>query len=169
MGNAITFGAHDSSSGGTAQAGIYTRSDGSYGTKMYFGTTDSYATGSKVSMAIDHAGNVTIPRGSLTASGDVTAYSDDSLKTNVQTIDGALDRVSAVRGVTFDRITDGSTSVGVIAQELEQVLPEAVHMDAEGVRHVAYGNISGLLIEAVKELKDLVETQAAEIQSLKNM
>ena len=90
--------------------------------------------------------------GSFTASGDITAYSDESLKTNIQTIDGALGKVEAVRGVTFDRIEDGSTSTGVVAQELLAVLPEAVHTDAHGVHSVAYGNITGLLIEAVKEL-----------------
>ena len=95
--------------------------------------------------------------GSFTATGDITAYSDDTLKTNVQVIDGALGKVNAVRGVTFDRISDGSTSTGVIAQELKAVLPEAVHTDAEGVHSVAYGNITGLLIEAVKELSAQVE------------
>ena len=96
--------------------------------------------------------------GNFTATGDITAYSDDSLKTNVQLIDGALDRVQAIRGVTFDRISDGSTSTGVIAQELKAVLPEAVHTDANGVHSVAYGNITGLLIEAVKELSDQVNS-----------
>jgi len=95
--------------------------------------------------------------GNFTATGDITAYSDDSLKTNVQTIDGALGRVEAIRGVTFERIEDGSVSTGVIAQELEAVLPEAVKTDDNGVRHVAYGNITGLLIEAVKELSAQVE------------
>ena len=103
------------------------------------------------------SGNFT---GSFTATGDVTAYSDESLKTNIQTIDNALDRVEAVRGVTFDRIEDGSTSTGVVAQELLEVLPEAVHTDANGVHSVAYGNITGLLIEAVKEL-------SAEVKELK--
>lgn len=98
--------------------------------------------------------------GSFTASGDITAYSDESLKTNIQTIDGALGKVEAVRGVTFDRIADGSTSTGVVAQELLAVLPEAVHTDANGVHSVAYGNITGLLIEAVKEL-------SAEVKELK--
>jgi len=98
--------------------------------------------------------------GDFTASGDVTAYSDDSLKTNVQVIDGALGRVEAIRGVTFDRIADGSTSTGVIAQELEAVLPQAVKTDENGIRHVAYGNITGLLIEAVKELS----AQVAELK-----
>ena len=101
--------------------------------------------------------------GNFTASGDITAYSDDSLKTNVQVIDGALGRVEAIRGVTFERIEDGSVSTGVIAQELEAVLPEAVKTDAEGVRHVAYGNITGLLIEAVKELS----AQVAELKASK--
>ena len=100
--------------------------------------------------------------GSFTATGDITAYSDDSLKTNVQVIDGALGKVEAIRGVTFERIEDGSVSTGVIAQELKAVLPEAVHTDAEGVHSVAYGNITGLLIEAVKEL-------SAEVKELKNM
>ena len=100
--------------------------------------------------------------GSFTATGDITAYSDESLKTNIQTIDGALGKVEAVRGVTFDRIEDGSTSTGVVAQELLAVLPEAVHTDANGVHSVAYGNITGLLIEAVKEL-------SAEVKELKNI
>tara|TARA_R110002050_G_scaffold91533_1_gene192072 strand:- start:1578 stop:2690 length:1113 start_codon:yes stop_codon:yes gene_type:complete len=100
--------------------------------------------------------------GSFTATGDITAYSDESLKTNIKTIDGALGKVEAVRGVTFDRIEDGSTSTGVVAQELLAVLPEAVHTDANGVHSVAYGNITGLLIEAVKEL-------SAEVKELKNM
>ena len=98
--------------------------------------------------------------GSFTATGDITAYSDESLKTNIQTIDGALGKVEAVRGVTFDRIADGSTSTGVVAQELLAVLPEAVHTDADGVHSVAYGNITGLLIEALKEL-------SAEVKELK--
>jgi len=59
-GGAITFGASDTNLGANAQAGIYTRSDGTYGTKMYFATTDSYGTGSKTRMMIDQAGNVGI-------------------------------------------------------------------------------------------------------------
>ena len=99
--------------------------------------------------------------GSFTATGDITAYSDDSLKTNVQVIDGALGKVEAIRGVTFERIEDGSVSTGVIAQELKAVLPEAVHTDADGIHSVAYGNITGLLIEAVKELS----AQVAELKA----
>ena len=67
FGGAITFGASDSGGGDSAHAGIYTRSDGSYGTKMYLATTDSYATGSKTAMTIDHGGAVTINRSTLNA------------------------------------------------------------------------------------------------------
>ena len=101
--------------------------------------------------------------GSVYATGDVTAYSDESLKTNIKTIDGALGKVESIRGITFDRINDGSTSTGVVAQELEAVLPEAVKTDAHGLKSVAYGNITGLLIEAVKELS----AQVAELKAKK--
>lgn len=107
--------------------------------------------------AVQMSGSYT---GTFTATGDICAYSDASLKTNVQTIDGAMGKVDAIRGVTFDRLEDGSTSTGVIAQELEAVLPEAVQTDENGVKMVAYGNVTGLLIEALKELK-------AEVESLK--
>jgi trimeric autotransporter adhesin len=86
--------------------------------------------------------------GSFTATGDITAYSDKRLKTNIETISGALEKVNALRGVTFDK--DGKRGLGVIAQEVEKILPEVV-LDGEEYKSVAYGNIVGVLIEAVKE------------------
>ena len=94
--------------------------------------------------------------GNIYATGDVTAYSDESLKTNIKTIDNGLDKVMALRGITFDRIADGSTSTGVSAQDVAAVLPEAVATDAEGLMAVKYGNLVGLLIEAIKDLKEEV-------------
>tara|TARA_B100001778_G_scaffold4470_2_gene3820 strand:+ start:437 stop:2614 length:2178 start_codon:yes stop_codon:yes gene_type:complete len=92
--------------------------------------------------------------GNFTATGNVTAFSDVKLKKNVEVIPDALDKVSQVRGVTFDR-TDIKTprQTGVIAQELEAVLPEAVITGPDGTKAVAYGNVIGLLIEAIKELQ----------------
>lgn len=92
--------------------------------------------------------------GHFTASGDVTAYSDARLKDNIETIGGALDKVSAMRGVTFDK--DGQRSTGVIAQEMQEVMPEVVMQNDEYLS-VAYGNLVGVLIEAVKELRAEVE------------
>ena len=93
--------------------------------------------------------------GDFTASGNITAYSDERLKSNIRTIDNALDKVSELRGVYFDK--DDKASTGVIAQEIEKVLPEVVNNDGE-YKSVAYGNIVGILIEAIKELKAEIET-----------
>jgi phage-related tail fiber protein len=90
--------------------------------------------------------------GTITASGDITAYSDASLKTDVETISGALELVKRIRGVRYTRIDTGLSGVGVIAQEVHEVLPEVVVVNEEGIASVAYGNIVGVLIEAVKEL-----------------
>tara|TARA_B100000424_G_scaffold233627_1_gene197050 strand:+ start:741 stop:1556 length:816 start_codon:yes stop_codon:yes gene_type:complete len=87
--------------------------------------------------------------GAFTATGNITAFSDERLKENIETIEGALDKVSQMRGVMYDK--DGERGTGVIAQEMQQVMPEVVQ-DGEYLS-VAYGNIVGVLIEAVKELK----------------
>ena len=92
--------------------------------------------------------------GNFVASGNVTAYSDERLKTNIETIPNALEKVNALRGVTFDK--DGERGLGVIAQEVEKVLPEVV-LEGEEYKSVAYGNIVGVLIEAIKELTKEVE------------
>ena len=93
--------------------------------------------------------------GDLTVTGDIDAQSDVRVKTNITTIDNALDKVSRLRGVYFERIADpGPRKVGVIAQEVEEVVPELVNTDNQGMKSVSYGNITGLLIEAVKELKE---------------
>ena len=94
--------------------------------------------------------------GNFTATGNVTAYSDERLKSHIQTIPHALDKVLSVRGVTFDMNDERAT--GVIAQELEKVLPEAVFDNADGFKSVAYGNVVGLLIEAIKEQQTQIET-----------
>jgi len=129
--------------------------------------TGGTATGLNERLRVSSNGNVGIGTstpsstlhvvGSILATADITAYSDDSLKTNVQVIDNAVGKVEQLRGVTFDRIEDGSTSTGVIAQELKEVLPEAVHTDEQGVHSVAYGNVVGLLIEAIKEQQKQID------------
>ena len=92
--------------------------------------------------------------GNLTATGDVTAFSDARLKENVRTIDQALDKLESLRGVYFTK--DGKESTGVIAQEVMQIMPEAVNDEGEYLS-VAYGNLVGLVIEAVKELRSEVK------------
>lgn len=94
--------------------------------------------------------------GNFVATGNVTAYSDARLKENVVTIRDAVSLVSRMRGVFFDRIDNGEHGVGVIAQEMQEVLPQVV-LDTDGHLSVAYGNLVGVLIEAIKELSDRVE------------
>jgi hypothetical protein len=99
--------------------------------------------------------------GAIVASGNVTAFSDERLKDNIVVIDDALQKVSQLRGVTFDRtdVEEPLRQTGVIAQEVEKVLPEAVITaeDEMQTKSVAYGNMVGLLIEAIKELKTEVD------------
>ena len=92
--------------------------------------------------------------GNFTATGNITAYSDERLKANIETIPNALEKVNSLRGVTFDK--DGVRGLGVIAQEVEKILPEVV-IEGEEYKSVAYGNIVGVLIEAIKELTNEVE------------
>lgn len=95
--------------------------------------------------------------GSFTATSNITAYSDITLKKDIEVIPNALDKVMELRGVTFKRIDlDNEKFTGVIAQEVEKVLPEVVMTDEDGIKSVAYGNMVGLLIEAIKELKEEV-------------
>jgi hypothetical protein len=97
--------------------------------------------------------------GSIIAAGNVTAYSDIRIKANVETIPSALDKLDLIRGVTYTR-TDLDDKeqryAGVIAQEIEAVLPEAVR-DLGDIKAVDYNATIALLIQAVKELRDEVE------------
>ena len=99
----------------------------------------------------DLNGNIDVA-GTITASGDITAFSSEVLKDDIRTIDNALNKVADMRGVYFTK--DGEAGTGVIAEEVEAVLPEVVK-DGK-YKSVAYGNIVGVLIEAVKELKEEV-------------
>jgi hypothetical protein len=125
---------------------------------MYIG----YANGSSGATHIYGGGsttsNVTIDgSGNLVASGNVTASSDARLKTNIERIAGALDKVRALRGVTFHRTDLGIDQAGVIAQDVQAVLPLAVMEDERGFLAVSYGALTGLLIESINELAAEVE------------
>jgi hypothetical protein len=98
--------------------------------------------------------------GAATFNNDVTAFSDICLKEDINTIDNALNRVNNMRGVFFKRKDNaGNRQTGVIAQEVENVLPEVVRetKDEKKIKSVAYGNMVGVLIEAIKELNAKVE------------
>jgi hypothetical protein len=105
--------------------------------------------------------------GNMTVAGNVTAYSDIRLKDNIRVIDHAIEKVKAIRGVYFTRNDQDDKlklHTGIIAQEVELVLPEVVSEDNEGKKNVAYGNMVGLLIEAIKEQQKQIDELKALIK-----
>jgi hypothetical protein len=95
---------------------------------------------------------------------DITAYSDARVKDNIQIVENAVEKIKAIRGVTYTR-SDNTDKVkrhaGVLAQEVLKVLPEVVNGSEDTVYSVAYGNMAALFIEAIKE-------QQLQIEELKN-
>lgn len=120
--------------------------------------------------------------GDFFASGDVTAFrtiqqlSDRRVKKNLKKINGALGKVKSLTGYTYsrsDKLTGaamrgpGQRETGLIAQDVQKVLPEAVKKNPQGLLSVAYGNMVGLLIESVKELSKKVDQLQSEVNTLK--
>ena len=99
--------------------------------------------------------------GTVTATGDVVAYSDERLKSDIKTLDGS--KVLKMRGVSFKK--EGKKGSGVIAQELEKIAPELVNNDSE-YKGVAYGNLSGYLIEAIKEQQKQIDRLEEQIKKM---
>jgi len=99
--------------------------------------------------------------GNFTATGNVGAYSDLALKEDIYQIENALEKVNKLRGVHFTRKSNNSKEIGVVANEVEKVVPELVdeYEDEElgKIKTMKYANTVGLLIEAVKDLSKQVE------------
>lgn len=106
--------------------------------------------------------------GNLNAVGAVTGSSDSRLKENIETLQDPLSVVARLRGVSYTRkdLPGKPKQIGVIAQEVRSVVPEVVYEDASGRLSVAYGNLVGLLIEAVKTLDSTVERLTLRIEEL---
>jgi hypothetical protein len=102
--------------------------------------------------------------GNILATGNVTAYSDASLKENIESVTDALSKVLALQGVTYTRIDEPEKGrqLGLIAQEVERYVPEVVSTHDTGIKSLAYGSLVALLIEAIKEQQIAIkELQAA--------
>lgn len=94
--------------------------------------------------------------GNILATGDVTAFSDERLKTDVVRIDSPMERLHGIEGVLYTD-TEGNRKTGVIAQQVQKVLPEVVHGTSGGYMSVAYGNMVGLLVECIKEQQQQID------------
>jgi hypothetical protein len=107
--------------------------------------------------------------------GNITAYysSDITLKDNVRPIESAIFKVQQIRGVEFDwnkksgKIEqEKGHDVGLIAQEVEKVLPEVIQIREDGIKAVAYEKVVPLLVEAIKEQQTLIEDLSNRIKTL---
>ena len=95
-----------------------------------------------------------------------TSLSDETQKTDIQPIENAISIVKQLQGVKYKWINDDNQpSIGVIAQEVEKVLPEVVSTNDNGLKSVSYGNIIGLLIEAIKEQQVCIEELKKKLNS----
>jgi len=122
------------------------------------GSLTGNVTGDVTGAAITLSGDISAVNG--TFSGDVSAdninsTSDERLKSNIKPLNDALQKVKQLRGVSFEM--NNKPKIGVIAQEVQKVIPEVVNTKEDGYLSVCYGNIVGLLIEAVKEQQIKIE------------
>jgi hypothetical protein len=141
-----------------------------------FSIYDSVADNTR--FVVQNSGNISIGNindtykldvtGTIRATGDVIAFSDERVKENIRTIENALDKVNKLRGVEYNKIGEEKKSIGVIAQEIEKILPQVVHEDEEGMKSVAYGNIVGVLIEAIKEQQKKIDELKMKIDGITN-
>ena len=121
----------------------------------------------------EHVSNI-----SIYAEYDVAAYSDIRVKTDIETITEPLDKVLKLRGVTFRRTDDNASDrvmMGLIAQETEPIVPEVVVTNENpksdkryGHKSISYGNLTGLLIEAVKEQQEQIEELKQQVKEIKD-
>ena len=106
--------------------------------------------------------------GAATFNNNVTAFSDERLKSDITTLKSSLEKVLQMRGVSYTRNdnVEGGEQIGVIAQEIEKFYPQVVLTanDEQGTKSVDYGRLTAVLIEAVKELSELVNRDIASIK-----
>jgi len=121
------------------------------------GTNTLYYTSANVGIGVTTAEYELHVVGNIYASGTITELSDARFKENIEPIGNALDKVCSIGGYTYNKIGSDEKMSGVIAQEVANVLPEVVRGSEDTNYSVSYGNMVGLLIEAIKELKSEID------------
>jgi hypothetical protein len=156
----------------------FSGNNGAYGTIECFAPTATGVTsGTKLPLTLNaYGGNVGIGttnpgytltvQGAIYASGDITALSDQRYKQNITSLSNSLNNVSKISGYSYTR-TDynvGESNIGLLAQEVKEVYPEAVHYDTENDMYsINYGCLLAPVIESIKELKATIVTQEKQI------
>ena len=107
------------------------------------------------------------PSGNVFSVGTYNTYSDEKIKTDIKTIDNALWKVQQLRGVYYTQIFEGTKNIGLIAQEVEHIIPEVVsYNDTSDLKSVNYASIVGLLINAIKEQQEIIDNQNNKINNI---
>ena len=150
----LDVGGNINFTGNLTQNGV-TYGGGGSGSSQWIGTTNIYYNSGNVGIGLTNPTSKLHVDGNIYATGNVTAYSDKRTKTNLQIIDDALNKVSNLNGYTYEK--DGTKYTGLVAQEVLEVLPEAVVGNEEDGYALAYGNMVGILVEAIKELSNEVK------------
>jgi hypothetical protein len=151
-------------SGATLASGVTASSLTSVGTLTTLTVSGATATGA-----------LTVT-GAVTATGDITAFftSDKRHKNNIQTIPNALEKVSKLNGVTWEwnddvnEVTKSTPKTGLIAQEVQEVLPEVVKTRDDGFLALDYSKMMGLMVEAIKEQQQQIHNLTLQIEELKS-
>jgi len=148
-----------SSAWGANWAGIFDNTAGPYGIYTHNASYNIYSYLAYATWGLYTNGNV--------GAASYTCISDERLKKNIHPITNALDKVQRLNGVTFNWKKSGDKDIGVVAQNVEKVLPELVVTGPDGMKSVKYSNMVALLIEAVKEQQKEINKQHEEIEELK--
>jgi len=103
-------------------------------------------------------GDFTLEEAHSVKAGSFVTYSDATLKTNIANMDGALEKVMSMRGVTYEmKHTAGSAEVGFLAQEMAQTVPEVVYGNGDGNLGIDYAKLTSVLVEAIKSQQEQIE------------
>jgi hypothetical protein len=147
----------------TISGGASLSNDTSTNNNLFYPTMAYNATSGTLSTAYVSSTKLYFNPSTGTLSATVmTSISDRNVKENIVTIENALSKTLSLRGVNYTLKDTQQKSIGVIAQEVEEILPEVVNTSDDGTKSVQYGNMIGLLIEAIKE-------QQSEIEELKTL
>jgi hypothetical protein len=165
--SAVNIGMYDSAGNG----GVYREANGRW---YFYHLVSNNCMGVNTSTTSASYG-LYVSKG-IYSTGTITAASDARKKTDIKTVTNALEKVNQLRGVTYKRIDyekddvrNGTTELGVIAQEVELIVPEVVtYADDVDEYAVSYGNFAGLFIEAIKEQTTIINSLKKEIEELRS-
>ena len=95
--------------------------------------------------------------GFFTSKGTITNISDSRVKKDLRKIENALEKINKINGYIYQRTDTGKIESGLIAQEVLEIIPEVINKNKDDFYSIAYGNMMGIIVEAIKELKELID------------